>query len=108
MSQYDKYLLHSNTLEERDILFIQSIAKKIYNSGLVTPAVLFLEMSKPLSLIGSHTLIFFGPILNAFIQSEDYYRAAQVFEDSNTVDILLQMIEEMEINSKKITGNINE
>ena len=108
MSQIDKYSLHSEFLKKEDILFIESVAKKIYDSGLVTPAVFFLEMSKPLSLIGSHALIFLGPILNAFIQSENYYRAAQVFEDHNTVDILIEMIEDMEINSKKLNGDLNE
>jgi len=58
---------HSNNsadLTQQDIQFIKNIAKRIYNSGLVTPAVLFLEMTKPLSLLGSHFLVFFGPIIN--------------------------------------------
>ena len=51
MSQIDKYSLHSKFLKKEDILFIESVAKKIYDSGLVTPAVFFLEMSKPLTKV---------------------------------------------------------
>ena len=33
--------------DEQDRLFLERIAKKIHDSGLVTPAVFFLEMTKP-------------------------------------------------------------
>ncbi len=60
------------SLEKQDLAFLEKIAKRIHDSGFVTPAILFLEMTKPLALLGSHALIFLGPILNAFIQSENY------------------------------------
>ena len=83
-------------LDKQDKLFLKRIAKKIHDSGLVTPAVFFLEMTKPLSLLGSHALVFFGPLINAFIQSENYYRSIQVFEQPANIDFLLQMIEDLE------------
>tara|TARA_B100000029_G_scaffold513801_1_gene614478 strand:- start:113 stop:466 length:354 start_codon:yes stop_codon:yes gene_type:complete len=83
--------------DEQDRLFLERIAKKIHDSGLVTPAVFFLEMTKPLSLLGSHALVFFGPIINAFIQSENYYRSVQVFEETANVELLLQIIEDLEM-----------
>ena len=73
--------MNSNSLEA-DKMFIRSIAERIHRSGFITPAVFFLELSKPLSLIGSHAMIFFGPIINAFINTEDYYKAAEIFEKS--------------------------
>ena len=51
-----------STLHEEDYIFLEKIAKKIHQHGLVTPAVFFLELTKPLSLLGSHFLVFFGPI----------------------------------------------
>ena len=59
-------------------------------------SVFFLEMTKPLSLLGSHFLVFFGPIINSFIQAENYYRTVQVFEEPKNVEILLEMIEELD------------
>jgi len=80
-------------LTPEDKLFLEKIAKKIHKHGLVTPAVFFLELAKPLSLLASHSLVFFGPIINSLIQSENYYRAVEVFEEPKNIEILLKMIE---------------
>jgi len=76
--------------------FIRNIAARIHQSGFITPAVFFLELSKPLSLIGSHAMIFFGPIINAFINTEGYYKAAEIFEKPENVELLIQEIENFE------------
>ena len=96
------------SLEMQDLAFLEKIAKRIHDSGFVTPTVLFLEMSKPLALLGSHALIFLGPILNAFIHSENYYRAIQVFEEPENIELLLQMIEALEVNAKIENGDNHE
>ena len=83
-------------LAEDDKRFLETIAKKIHQHGMVTPAVFFLEMTKPLALLGSHFLVFFGPIINSFIQAENYYRTVQVFEEPKNVEILLKLIERLD------------
>ena len=85
-------------LAEDDKQFLEKIAKKIHQHGMVTPAVFFLEMTKPLALLGSHFLVFFGPIINSFIQAENYYRTVQVFEEPKNVEILLKLIERLDKN----------
>ena len=97
-----------NSLDEQDQLFIERIAKKIYDSGFTTPAIFFLEMTKPLALLGSHFLIFLGPVINSFIQSDNYYRSVQVFEESANIEYLLKKIENLEFSSKNSNGVINE
>lgn len=86
----------SISLSEQDKAFIQKIAQRILDSGLVTPAVFFLEMTKPLALVGSHALIFFGPIINAFINTQNYYRATEIFEKPEHVEYLLTEIERLD------------
>ncbi len=88
------------SLTPEDRQFLEKIAKKIHKHGLVTPAVFFLEMTKPLSLLGSHFLVFFGPIINSFIRSENYYRTVEVFEEPKNVELLLTMIEEIDKNER--------
>ena len=83
-------------LAEDDKRFLEKIAKKIHQHGMVTPAVFFLEMTKPLALLGSHFLVFFGPIINSFIQAENYYRTVQVFEEPKNVETLLKLIERLD------------
>jgi hypothetical protein len=84
------------TLSAQDREFITGIARRIHKSGLITPAVFFLEMTKPLALIGSHAMVFFGPVINAFINARGYYRAAEIFEEPAHVELLIQEIERLE------------
>ena len=95
-----------NPHSDLDLEFIKRIAKRIHKSGLITPAVLFLEMTKPLALIGSHAMIFFGPIITAFINAEGYYRAAEIFEDPNNVEKLVTEIELLENDATNNTNDI--
>lgn len=95
-------------LTKQDRLFIERIAKKIFTSGFTTPAIFFLEMTKPLALLGSHLLIFLGPVINSIIQSDDYYRSVQVFEEPDNIELLLKEIERLEWNSRKKEGAISE
>ena len=88
----------NNNESEQDIIFIRRVADRIHRSGLVTPAVFFLELTKPLALIGSHVMIFFGPIINAFINTEGYYKAAELFEEPANVELLIREIEKLEEN----------
>jgi len=85
-----------NNQSEQDIIFIRRVATRIHRSGMVTPAVFFLELTKPLALIGSHVMIFFGPIINAFINAEGYYKAAELFEEPANVELLIREIEKLE------------
>jgi len=94
-----------NPHSDLDLEFIKRIAKRIHKSGLITPAVLFLEMTKPLALIGSHAMIFFGPIITAFINAEGYYRAAEIFEDPNNVE---KLVTEIELLENEATNNTND
>ena len=84
------------TLSELDKQFVTRLAKRIQKSGFVTPAIFFLEMTKPLALLGSHAMVFFGPIVNSFIKADGYYRAAELFEESDTVEFLLNEIERLD------------
>ena len=89
------------TIAEKEA--ITRIAKKIIDRGFVTPAVFFLELMKPLSLLGSHALVFFGPIITAFVRQDKYYRAAELLEDPKNVEFLISEIERIdeEINKNK-------
>ncbi len=80
-----------------DIQFIRRLAKKIHDSGFVTPSVFFLEMIRPLSSLGGHAMIFMGPIINGFIQSDGYYKAAALMDKKESLTILLDEIERLEL-----------
>ena len=74
---------------------LTKFAKKIVDRGMAVPSIFFLEMGKYASFIGSQTMIFFGPILTAFIKSEKYYNFAEILEDRNNIEFLLLEIERL-------------
>ena len=93
--------VQDSNLGKSDREFINRIASRIQKSGLVTPAVFFLELFKPLALLGSHTMVFFGPIISAFIRADGYYRAAELFEEPSNVEFLIAQIERLEKEQKE-------
>ena len=83
----------NDSLKLEDKAFLTKLAEEVKARRMITPAIFFLEMMKPLSFISSQTMIFFGPIFSAFIKPDSYYRAAEIFENRDNVEFLLREIE---------------
>tara|TARA_B100000029_G_C17406871_1_gene899244 strand:+ start:74 stop:355 length:282 start_codon:yes stop_codon:yes gene_type:complete len=81
---------------------LTEFAKKIVDRGMAVPSIFFLEMGKYASFIGSQTLVFFGPIITAFVKSEKYYNFAEILEDRNNIEFLLQEIERLSLSHSKL------
>lgn len=79
-----------------DPAILTRIAEKIVKRGMTVPAVLALEMMKPLSFIGSQTMVFFGPMITAFVRAETYYELTELLEDYHNVEVLVAEIERLE------------
>jgi len=67
---------------------IEKVARRVERWGLVTPAVLFLELGKPFSFVGSQILLLAQPIWGP--AASQY---ADLFEDPRSVDQLLARLE---------------
>lgn len=76
------------------------VARKIVDRGMMVPAILALEMMKPLAFIGSQTMVFFGPILTAFVRAETYYELTELLEDYHNVEFLVCEIERLDREAK--------
>ena len=87
-----------DALTKDDKAFLSKLAHKIVELKLVTPSIFFLEMAKPLNFIGSQTMVFFGPIISAFVKTDRYYKAAEIFENHHSVEFLIQEIERLDRN----------
>lgn len=76
---------------------VDKIASKIVNRRLSVPAVLFMEVLKPLSFIGAQTMNFFGPIIESLMKKDNkYYNFTEFLEKRENVERILQRIEELE------------
>ena len=94
-------MAESISITQSDKQLISNLAEKVVNHGMAVPAILFLDMMKYLSFFGGQLMVFFGPIITAFISSQSYYKFAELLEDRNNVEFLLLEIERMESDNKK-------
>ena len=91
----------NDILSEKDIEFLNRLANKIHKSGFVTPSIFFLEMVRPLSSLGGHAMVFMGPIITGFVKADGYYKAAELLNNKQSLVILLDEIERLEMLSSK-------
>ena len=76
---------------------VENIASKIVNRRLSVPAVLFMEILKPLNFLGAQTLNFFGPIIESLMKKDNrYYDFTEFLEKRENIERILQRIEELE------------
>tara|TARA_Y100000780_G_scaffold167437_1_gene152311 strand:- start:109 stop:402 length:294 start_codon:yes stop_codon:yes gene_type:complete len=94
-------MAESISISQSDKQLISDLAEKVVNHGMAVPAIFFLDMMKYLSFFGGQLMVFFGPIITAFISSQSYYKFAELLEDRNNVEFLLTEIERLEIKSDK-------
>ena len=91
---------NSTAISQSDRKLITNLAEKIVKHGMAVPAIFFLEMVKYMSFIGSQLMVFFGPVITAFIQSESYYKITHLLEERKNVEFLIQKIEKIEYKYK--------
>jgi hypothetical protein len=82
--------------EERDRI-IEKVAIGIVRRGMETPAILFLEMHKPVSFLASQSLVVISPFTAPFIGMENVQIASKLMEDRENIERLIRRIEELAV-----------
>lgn len=82
------------TEEERDQV-IEKWARKIVGKGLETPAILFLEMHKPLTFLASQGLLVGMPFLAPFLGVDVVHKYSKLLERRENVELLIRRVEEL-------------
>ena len=80
---------------------LDKLCRGIIRRGLVTPAVIGVEMGRPLNFIGSQTMHFFTPLISAFVPTDSWKAVAEFLEHRGSVDWIRNRIEELEIEMDK-------
>ncbi len=78
--------------QHRDQL-IDDLARRTAQAHLAAPAILFLEMCKPLAFLGAQVLWMTQPFLCLRWKAADVRALACLFEDPANVDQLIERIE---------------
>lgn len=83
--------------EEQKQQLIEGIAAKTVQKGMGAPAILFLEMHKPLTYIVSQGAIAFSPFMAPLLGVDRVDTYTQLFSDRANVERLIQRIEELQV-----------
>jgi len=92
---------NSIVISQSDKQLISNLAQKVVRHGMAVPAIFFLEMVKYMSFISSQMMVFFGPVITVFIQSESYYKITHLLEERQNVEFLMIEIERIESENTK-------
>ena len=82
------------TPEQKEV--VEKVCREIVRRHLTTPALLFLEMSRPLNYLGSQTLHFFQPFFSAFSDSQSPQRFAEFLEHRGSIEYICQRLDDLE------------
>jgi len=74
--------------------FIDSFASKIKKLKLETPAVLFLEMHRPVSSLLHNSAILLKPLLTPLLGQKRYWNIQELLSDREKIEQLIRKIEE--------------
>jgi len=76
-----------------DLALLERVAARVSELRLEVPAVLTLESIRPLSLVAGQAMLFFQPLVQAWLRFSDYRRFAALLERRETLDLLTSLIE---------------
>jgi hypothetical protein len=79
---------------------VERICSEVVRRNLTTPALIFLEMARPLNFLGAQTLHFFEPLLSVLSASEARRQFTAFLECRGSIDYLARRIEELESAAK--------
>lgn len=91
---YDIDICTPLTQEQKNEV-IESLAKKVAGRRLATPAVLFLDMHKPLSFLASQSLMVAMPLLGPLFGAQGLADLSKLLAERDNVEALIARIEEM-------------
>ncbi len=80
--------------EQRDDL-VERVAREIQLRGLTTPAVHFLQASRPYRSLGANAMLFFDPVLRGVFGGE-LPTATQIMADDDGIEQLIARLEELD------------
>lgn len=86
---------HSFTDEELD-LFSKDLARLVCQRKMAVPAIMTLELAKPVSFVGANSMLFFTPLLELIFDKEKLQKFHAIAEDRKRLEQLITNIETFE------------
>ena len=75
---------------------IEGLSREVVRRRLSAPALLILEMSRPLNYVSAQVLQFFHPFLTVLVDADGYEQFTRFLERRGSIDYLVDRIEAIE------------
>ncbi|MGD9856555.1 MAG: hypothetical protein AB7U20_16530 [Planctomycetaceae bacterium] len=75
---------------------VDRLCGEIVRRGLTTPAIVYLEMSRPLGFLAAQAIHFFTPLIAALTDAQEHRHFADFLEQRGAIDYLLGRIDAIE------------
>lgn len=82
------------TPEQRALL--DRLAREIVRREMATPALLFLEMARPVNYLGAQALHYFAPLVTTLVDAGSYEQFAEFLARRDAIEILISAISEQQ------------
>jgi hypothetical protein len=79
--------------EDRRDELVENLAQKVHKLGLDSPAILFLEMNKPLAFVASQSLLIGSGFLAPIVGAQNLQEYIKLIESRSNVERVIQRIE---------------
>jgi len=89
--------------EQREL--IDRVCREVVKRHLTTPALAFLEMSRPLNFMSSQLLHFLAPLISAVSDAQGHRRLADFLEHRGSIDFISGRINALESESAATVPN---
>jgi hypothetical protein len=73
---------------------VERVVAEVRRRGLTTPAIVFLEMSRPLNYVSAQAMHFFQPIVAAILDTAAYDHFTEFLEHRGSIEYLVARLEE--------------
>lgn len=83
----------AGNLPETERRVVDRLCQEVARRDLVVPALMFLEMSRPLNYVGAQALHFFQPMIGALIDGDAPKHFASFLERRGAIDELCRTLE---------------
>ncbi len=78
---------------ERLVEIVDKVAKAVVQRNMTTPALMALEMGRPLNFVASQAIHFFRPIISVVLDTEAIKEFATFLEQRGSVEYLCRRLE---------------
>ena len=86
---------------EAQRVLVEKLCREVVRRGLTTPALLMLEMGRPLNYVSAQFLHFIQPFATIILDTDGYQQLTQFLEQRGSIDYVCRRLEAAEARHEK-------